>query len=261
MLIKRDDRPVVAALLAVVFAILLTIRVSSPENVPPEKNATHNQANDIGGEIIAWLMDWNSDRSIAFLTGLIALIGYFQWRHFRVTERAYLKMSHITPKKEDAGTPKPEVVEQALMWIGPDTCTFQVTYEVKNHGRTPARVTATGTAYEVLDVDEKVTDTGWDPVAEDDRTEAFLVCNDRFEFDDDETITLEEKIACEGGKKILIVSGFVDYIDQFGVRHRSGYARRWLPGDRTRNNLIFTDEHPGMNYDRERTRREGLDWD
>jgi hypothetical protein len=74
---------------------------------------------------------------------------------------------------------------------------------------------------------------------------------------------------------------YVDYIDQFGKRHRSGYGRlyyHWAeikgpqPNDpgvpsrqaveqryMTRNNLVFMTQ-AGYNYDRERKEGEGNDW-
>ena len=70
----------------------------------------------------------------------------------------------------------------------------------------------------------------------------------------------------------LWLYGYVDYIDQFGQRHRAGWARLYEPDrdDRQyypsdddfakRSNLVFVAEE-GYNYDRERMPREGNDWD
>ena len=56
--------------------------------------------------------------------------------------------------------------------------------------------------------------------------------------------------------------GYVDYIDQFGQRHRGGYARVYDPRldtEPSRNNLLFITQK-GYNYDRLRKRGEGSDW-
>ncbi|HUE88015.1 MAG TPA: hypothetical protein VMO26_18225 [Vicinamibacterales bacterium] len=76
----------------------------------------------------------------------------------------------------------------------------------------------------------------------------------------------------------LYALGYVDYIDKFGVRHRSGYARVYNPSlddfshwaEDTdpataakawaeRLNLVFVTE-PNYSYDRERKKGEGEDW-
>ena len=61
------------------------------------------------------------------------------------------------------------------------------------------------------------------------------------------------------GGQILVVYGFVDYIDAFGVRHRGGYARQYVPNVQGNNNLVFLD-HPSYDYDRPRRPGEGNDW-
>ena len=70
----------------------------------------------------------------------------------------------------------------------------------------------------------------------------------------------------------LMLYGYVDYIDVFGKRHRSGYARDYSPKRdnradypydeefETRNNLVFMEQR-GYNYDRLRKKGEGNDWD
>ena len=83
-----------------------------------------------------------------------------------------------------------------------------------------------------------------------------------------------------GSKRLkLYAIGYVDYIDKFGGRHRSGYARVYNPSDddfstytegadfdtaskafRERINLSFVTQ-PHYSYDRERHQGEGQDWD
>ena len=60
----------------------------------------------------------------------------------------------------------------------------------------------------------------------------------------------------------LYLIGYVDYIDQFGQRHRGGYARMYKPLTvllQNQNNLFYVIQE-GYNYDRLRKRGEGEDW-
>jgi hypothetical protein len=74
----------------------------------------------------------------------------------------------------------------------------------------------------------------------------------------------------------LYVFGYADYIDKFNCRHRCGYARVYDPSVdnfadylekgglnkeawANRNNLRFVTE-PNYNYDHERKKSEGKDW-
>ena len=52
--------------------------------------------------------------------------------------------------------------------------------------------------------------------------------------------------------------GYVDYIDIFNRRRRTGYARIYNPG-KAGNNLSFF-KTAGYNYDRPREEGEGKDW-
>jgi hypothetical protein len=91
----------------------------------------------------------------------------------------------------------------------------------------------------------------------------------------EETLT---QVALNSGE--LYVIGFVDYLDEFGGRHRSGYGRVYSPRERERtlfyreeagliqhvddpataqNNLPFVAEM-NYNYDRPRRQDEGNDW-
>jgi hypothetical protein len=102
---------------------------------------------------------------------------------------------------------------------------------------------------------------------------AFLVTNDEF-FD-----SRFYRISPDDAEKVknftydLYMIGFVDYIDQFGGRHRGGYARIYYPmidvksADRyeteaayvARNNLGVVAKE-GYYYDRPRSRMDGDDW-
>ena len=83
-----------------------------------------------------------------------------------------------------------------------------------------------------------------------------------FASDDTDTIITGEVVeAIQKGTKILHYVAYVDYIDKFGIRHRSGYGRTYNPAPVGfgGHNLIFITQH-GYNYDRERKEGEGNDW-
>jgi hypothetical protein len=68
----------------------------------------------------------------------------------------------------------------------------------------------------------------------------------------------------------LYMIGFVDYKDQFGERHRAGYARQYYPAidekeyrteeERAKRNNLRVIGQERYNYDRPRGRGEGKDW-
>jgi hypothetical protein len=90
--------------------------------------------------------------------------------------------------------------------------------------------------------------------------ELFLYRDDPFFFVRHFPVTDREVEDIPRGEKIFYVYGYVDYIDQFGQRHRAGYARRFKPGDSSQNdNLLFVTQE-GYNYDRQRQPGEGRDW-
>ena len=105
------------------------------------------------------------------------------------------------------------------------------------------------------------------------QTRVYLVTQDKFNhyvpftgLDPDALMAV-----MEDEERKLWLYGYVDYRDRFGTRHRGGYMRRYERFDRTAapdalghlperyNNLVF-DPTPGFNYDRERERGEGNDW-
>ena len=197
--------------------------------------------------VIAWFT--LSLRDVGREQGIIATRA--NW-HFRVTERAYLKVSHITP---DTGP--------ALTW-SPNLDVFGVEVEIKNLGRTPARVTDSTFNYQVFERGEWFTHTPAyirQPNSADE-THAFLVCKDR--FIDRNRCQIDPEVAKRvlNETAILIFFGYVDYRDQFGQRHRRGYGRQYGPGGLGNNNLVYpAGGLDGLNYDRPRVRGEGKDWD
>lgn len=173
----------------------------------------------------------------------------------RVIERAYVKVSHVPPG----------------ISFSPNEV-LRVRMRVKNFGRTPAKVTAEVTSFHLGDDGDPL------PLPEEVFSslpvrpmEAFLVEGDEFYFTQPKPFDEPLSQLIQSGRKRLLVYSYIDYIDQFGERHRAGYARQYnsgldiksnyaTPEDyRERNNLDLLTE-PGYNYDRPRKQNEGHDW-
>ncbi len=116
-------------------------------------------------------------------------------------------------------------------------------------------------------------------------TRASVVKGDHLDLFANVRIPASDIAKIKLGSMALCVLGYVDYIDKFGQRHRTGYGRRYEPSiDKNvphiprarwshrlmpevddevysiRSNLPFVTQ-PGYNYNRERQRGEGNDWD
>jgi len=206
-----------------------------------------------------------SDAFLAAFTAMLVIVGILQTiilfkttTHFKIVERAYIKMSHLPPGIETEGI----------------TGLFGVTLEIANFGKTPARVTDVVLTPVIVPHDKglpKKPDYQL-PAIRDNIPNAFLVTEDKFFLTQSFKIPKLETISILELKANLYVIGFVDYVDQFGQRHRGGYARLYRPrrDDRSRyrtdeafeqrSNLVFVTQD-GYNYDRARVRGEGNDWD
>jgi len=176
-------------------------------------------------------------------------------QNMEAAERAYVKMSH----------PSPGVVFHPGGICG-------IFIQVQNFGRTPARVTDVVLTFKEL---RNISDLPTTPDysgARETPSQAFLVTNDSFRitraniYDDARTALFKS------GKEQLLVLGYVDYIDQFGQRHRAGYGRKYNAiMDRRdtygteeaftlRNNLDLITQKE-YNYDHPRQHGESNDWD
>jgi hypothetical protein len=103
-----------------------------------------------------------------------------------------------------------------------------VNMEVKNYGKTPARITNVIVKSITLpdnaklpDVPDYAVDQHWVP------TTAFLVANDGFLFT--RSFSVPELWKVKTRQLAMYVFGYVDYIDKFWRRHRSGYGRGYGP--------------------------------
>ncbi len=185
-------------------------------------------------------------------TGLLYWVGLNAERSTKTIERAYVKMSHTEP---------------GITWFGMEGG-FTLEMKVENFGNTPADVTDVLLRPIILKDGELLPNI---PNYERQRTinsfHTFLVKGDYFFYSNPELLSVgssDERNKIISGEKILYVFGYVDYIDKFGTRHRSGYARRYIKGANVvngrGNNLGFVSQRK-YNYDRPRNRKEGNDWD
>jgi len=203
-------------------------------------------------EFLSWFVDMSADGWVAVFTGLTAAIFFFQLltmrrtnEHFRLTERAYAKVSPVAP---------------GVRWDGAGKGGFTLTFRIKNFGSTPANVTDV-VSNAIAIPKNMIIDSlpGYARHEFPKESKSFLVKNDEFYQHPHNAIDDAERPEVDAGDKRLIVYGYVDYIDQFGCRHRGGFGRQYLP-NATENNMIFPDTGP-FNYDRVRETGEGIDWD
>ena len=212
------------------------------------------------------------------LTALATIaVGYFTWtlwqsneaagklaergqEHFRVTERAYVKMSHFSPGIEF-------VQNMGAIHI-------ITSIRVKNFGHTPAHVTDVYVGSLITAVGAGLPDIPeYPPIEGREIAAAFLVADDEFVHHVDFAPTHAETEAVQNGTADLYIIGYVDYRDKFGDRHRGAYARLydstvdWVPANMAaqeafanRNNLTIVSDGK-YNDDRFRVHGEGVDWD
>jgi hypothetical protein len=204
---------------------------------------------------------------MAVFTGLLWGISKRQTAMIHTIERAYVTMSHHAPGADFGygftltSTEKPAPHREVT-----------IRASVRNYGNTPATVTDVSLRHyvgaDLPDVPEYLAG----PLEC-----AFLVKDNSFTVTREFSILEDRMTAMAKGEVQLWFYGYVDYIDQFGQRHRAGYARvydrslddRGLyrpdaahlddAAYRGRNNLPFAMK-PGYNYDRQRKKGEGKDW-
>ena len=186
----------------------------------------------------------------------LAAISEKQEESTRIIERAYVKISHCPPGL-----------------VG--TCNINGHYvahlNIKNFGETPATITSFFVTFKMLphettlpDNPEYGTETG-EPI------KVFLVRNDEFFTYRKVTLSSGDFQRIETKVIDLYIYGYVNYVDQFGIRHQSGYARFYDPGQNIRQSGVTDEEfanrsnlnfvtNPNYNYDRERKPGDGNDW-
>lgn len=189
-------------------------------------------------------------------------------------ERAYIDMSHAPPGL---------LIESFVGSSGADPISRQrvrLSIGIKNYGNTPGTVTARliqlhfadGPLPSMPPYDESLIETLRVPAMKDGVLNNTSIWNV-----ESEKLT---RVRSEQPANLYVI-GYVDYMDQFGGRHRAGYARVWDPfaADRhsiyvsnkhgvdvvqdqttAQNNLPFVTEM-AYNYDRARVKGEGNDWE
>lgn len=165
-----------------------------------------------------------------------------------LAERAYVKMSHVSP---------------GVRWIEGNKELFEIEVEVKNHGRTPASVTDVMIGAKLLENGVLLPKPFPYPTRERESIpNAFLVTNETFFHTRTFPLRGQDLADAKCGAKKLWIFGHVDYIDTFNTRHRAGYVRFYIPvvDDGRKNNLFYMTE-ARYNYDRPRKQGEGNDWD
>jgi hypothetical protein len=229
------------------------VSINQKTTADEDKCTDHQSLQECTEEAIAtynkWIARFTAILAIATIGLGVATFGLYlvnhnQLKHGRRVERAYVKMSHRAPGIMFGTKPSIDLMIQ-----------------VKNYGRTPARVSGVIITPIVWPKDTPLPanpayvnfwKVGKTPGG-------FLVCDDHFVIDSTTTISEEEYSAVREGTHDVIVVGYVDYIDQFERHHRSGYAARY---DRHRDdptNLVSINERV-YEYDRERVPGEGNDW-
>jgi hypothetical protein len=196
---------------------------------------------------------------IAWFTIALTRVGRSADKNFRVTERAYVKISPYPP---------------GIVWIEQTAMANAViSIRVKNFGRTPAHVTDVHVEEIILQSDDKLPPVPRYQLLDGrDVTSAFLVTEDEFMHHAIIGIPPTELQSIRAGTKEYYISGYVDYRDRFGGRHRGSFARFYDPNIddkeqypseadwKRRINLTIV-EQPLYNNDRPRIRGEGNDWD
>ena len=193
---------------------------------------------------------------------------------FMLAERAYVGISHKPPGVDISSDNITRAGEEHFG--GYHEAVFR--FEIKNSGNTPATITDVSIAHYVgTAIPDPPTGPGTGE-------RLFLLGKDSVL--DKRVFSLRHNDVTGLGLTLrLWILGYVDYIDKFGRRHRSGYARVYDPSidanepiifkrsaegsiiqglDKQRhdqrNNMPFVTQL-GYNYDRERTKDEGNDWD
>ena len=205
-----------------------------------------------------WMSGWTTEEWGVFFTLLTAVAIFGQWaamlrtnKHFRITERAYVRLSHVTEGRR-----------AAFDWLqgGAGEATMQI--EIKNCGRSPARVTGVWLGGRCVP-DGKEFPTYFSYREGHSATaskigRAFLMPSDQILIPWALNFSPEEYEAVELGNATLIIFGYVDYIDQFGDHYRGGYGRQLIP-QTFKNNLGFPDCPAKLNFDEPRTKGAWLD--
>jgi hypothetical protein len=244
---------------------------SSDDSKPPrpnEQSKLQQALYNLQTDPIVWLT-----LVLAILAGWQIAIYRRQLKMHETIERAYLALSHKPPGIviDPLVLPNETIAKQSVgVYLG-----------VKNLGNTPANVT-----YALIQLcasDKPLPSTPPYDRSLLRKMQVSTVKSDDFVIFQSVPIDLVTIEKIKKGTLKLYALGYADYIDKFKKRHRCGYARVYDPsadysGDywantaplegmtfdkvawANRSNLRFVTE-PNYNYDRERKKGDGDDWD
>ncbi len=185
---------------------------------------------------------WKETKAASKIAQTSATAALKNAQAVEATERAYVKISHCPPG----------LVFSDL----PGICSVQI--KIHNLGNTPARITDVVIS-RLIQPETSVLPAIPRYETRDKREESFLYKDDPFYFIRRFTLADSDRDGMQNGSIKFYLYGYVDYIDQFGTRHRSGYGRQFDPHGNPDNLKFLT--QPGYNYDRPRKQDEGRDWD
>jgi hypothetical protein len=191
-----------------------------------------------------------------FVIAIATWLTYSVYRNILATnrqiERAYIKMSHLSP-----GLDIPSIIMTSSARPVPRR-DVSVRMSVRNHGNTPGEVTCG--LVQLLFTDEPLPHRPAYDEKEARPARVFLVKGSSFKITKNWPIDADTIDRVCAGAMQMYVLGYVDYLDRFGGRHRAGYARIYNSRADRGNNLPYVTE-PGYNYDRIRQQDEGCDWE
>jgi len=215
------------------------------EVTAPPRSAQHKQGGDQERYWYTTFIEQTPEWVIAVLTLILAASTIGLWKATgdiandaadgrQRTERAYVTISHV----------------KGIRGISDDE--IEVSFEIRNRGRSPARVTDVVVEWfqgplhidPTLEVRERAKPAG------------FLVADGNFFHTARYAVSKTDRDKMYRGEIFPWMYGYVDYTDMFGVRHRAGYGRQY---NRFAGDFVFI-ANALYNYDRPRRSGEGDDW-
>lgn len=211
---------------------------------------THRLAEDARNTAVKQATDMKKSLSIAQQSADAALLSV---KNMQSADRAYIKMSHFPPGL---------IFNDALAErIYGEVRTGDVRIEVINLGKTPAIITSVAMTYFTLPLSEPLPPLPLYHMGrpEETKMKTILYGTDAITPPPTFKLTLsaEEFTSINEKTSRLYLLLYADYIDQFGIRHRAGYARRYDP--QSTNNLTLVTQRD-YNYDIQRQPGQGDDW-
>ena len=204
---------------------------------------------------LAWFTGllWGSTKELVKDSGDTARTGL----------RAYVKASPVPPG-----------IEFGELIANPNLVGITCKIEIKNYGQTPANVTGVIVKTIVLPKGQELPDVPDYSAPDPDFSGHFLAKDEPFYKTHGEYGSIAKNLSeIQSGELSLFIYGYIDYIDAFDRRHRTGFARVYAHefDDIThyksdadfaaRSNILLVKKQREYVYDRLRKKGEGDDWD